>query len=483
MVRDAMAYCGAMPYRFLVAAAVLALATTARADALPAPVAQGLQRAGIPAAAASLWVQEVDAPRPAIAVNAGQPMNPASLMKLVTTFAALEMLGPAYTWRTEAHLAGPLAGGVLEGDLVLKGHGDPKLTVESFWLLLQGLRARGLREIRGDLVLDRSWFEPGNTDPSRFDGEPLRAYNVAPDALLVNFKAVRFLFAPDGPGRAVRVIAEPALANVELSATVRAVDSPCADWRGGIRHEVRAVEGRTLVEFVGAMSAACGERYWNLALLDHRDYVYGLFRAVWESLGGTLRGGVRDGAAPAAARPFAVAESPTAAEIVRDVNKFSNNVMARQVFLTLSAETTKLPGRADRSARAVQSHLASRGIDLPELVLENGSGLSRQERISAAGLGKVLVAAWRSPVMPEFVASLPLVGYDGTMRRRLRDHSAAGQGHVKTGLLAGATGIAGYVLDRNGRRVAMVFMVNHPNATAATAAQDAVLRWIHDGRP
>ncbi len=483
MVRDAMAYCRAMAYRFLVAAAVLACAIDARADALPAPVAQALQRAGVPAAAASLWVQDVDAPRPATAVNATQPMNPASLMKLVTTFAALEMLGPAYAWRTEAYLAGPLAGGVLEGDLVLKGHGDPKLTVERFWMLLQGLRARGLREIRGDLVVDRSWFEPGDTDPGRFDGEPLRAYNVAPDALLVNFKTVRFLFAPDGAGRAVRIAAEPALANVDLSATVRAVDGACGDWRAGIRHEVRVVEGRTLVEFVGAMSAACGERYWNLALLDHRDYAYGLFRALWESLGGTLRGGVRDGAAPAGARPFAVAESPTVAEVVRDVNKFSNNVMARQVFLTLSAETTKLPGRADRSARAVQNHLASRGVDLPELVLENGSGLSRQERISAAGLGKVLVAAWRSPVMPEFVASLPLVGYDGTMRRRLRDHSAAGQGHVKTGLLAGATGIAGYVLDRNGRRVAMVFMTNHANATAAQPAQDAVLRWIHDGRP
>jgi D-alanyl-D-alanine carboxypeptidase/D-alanyl-D-alanine-endopeptidase (penicillin-binding protein 4) len=204
---------------------------------------------------------------------------------------------------------------------------------------------------------------------------------------------------------------------------------------------------------------------------------------MWESLGGTLRGGVRDGAAPAGARPFAVADSPSAAEIVRDVNKFSNNVMARQVFLTLSAETLKLPGRADRSARVIQSHLGSRGIELPELVMENGSGLSRQERISAAGLGRVLIAAWRSPVMPEFAASMPLVAYDGTMRRRMRDAAAAGQGHIKTGSLAGVASIAGYVLDRAGRRVAVVFIVNHPNANASQAAQDALLRWVHEGRP
>ncbi len=464
--------------------AVLALAAAGvHAETLPAPVAQSLARAGIPPHAAALWVQEVDAPRPAAAFNATQPMNPASLMKLVTTFTALELLGPSYTWRTEAHLAGALADGVLDGDLVLKGHGDPKLTMEGFWLFLQGLRARGLREIRGDLVLDRGWFEVGSVDPARFDGEPLRAYNVAPDALLVNFKTVRFLFVPDGVGRAVRVVPEPALANLDLSATVRGVEGACGDWRSGLKLEVRPVNGRTLVEFVGAMSAACGERYWNLALLDHREYLAGLFRATWESLGGAWRGNVRDGLAPAGSRPFAMAESLTLAEVVRDVNKFSNNVMARQLFLTLSAETMKLPGRADRSARAVQSHLASRGLEVPELVMENGSGLSRQERISAASLGRVLLAAWRSPVMPEFIASMPVVGNDGTMRRRLRDASAAGQGHIKTGSLAGVASIAGFVLDRAGRRVAVVFIVNHPNAHATAAAQDAVLRWIHDGRP
>jgi D-alanyl-D-alanine carboxypeptidase/D-alanyl-D-alanine-endopeptidase (penicillin-binding protein 4) len=482
MLRDAMAYCRAMRLRLILLAMAMSCVAQARADELPAPVAQALGRAGIPAAAVGVWVQPVDAARPAVAVNASQPMNPASLMKLVTTFAALEILGPTYTWRTEAYLGGPLADGVLDGDLVLKGYGDPKLTMEGFWLFLQGLRARGVREIRGDLVLDRAWFEPVTADPGRFDGEPLRAYNVAPDALLVNFKAVRFLFSPEPPGRAVRVIAEPALANVEVSATVRAVEGACGDWRSGLKLEVRAVNGRTLVEFVGAMAASCGERYWNLALLDHREYLHGLFRSMWEAQGGILRGGVRDGSAPPGARPFAVAESPSAAEIVRDVNKFSNNVMARQVFLTLSAESLKLPGRADRSTRVIQSHLGARGIELPELVMENGSGLSRQERISAGGLGKVLIAAWRSPVMPEFVASLPLVAYDGTMRRRMRDQSAAGQGHIKTGSLAGVASIAGYVLDRAGRRVAVVFIVNHPNAAASQGAQDALLRWVHDGR-
>lgn len=465
------------------AVALLWAALPARAvsDALPAPVAQALARAGIPPGAVGLWVQPVDAQAPVVSANASQAMNPASLMKLVTTLAALEILGPAYTWRTEAHAAGPIVDGVLEGDLVLRGRGDPKLTMERFWLFLQGMRARGLREIRGDLVLDRGYFEPVAIDPGRFDGEPLRAYNVPPDALLVNFKAVRFLFVPEGPGGVVKVVPEPHLANVDLASTVRAAEGGCGDFRSGIRLDVRPAAGRAQVAFAGSMAASCGERYWNVALLDHRDYVHGVFRAMWEQLGGTLRGGVRDGTVPAGSRPFTTIESPAAAEILRDVNKFSNNVMARQVFLTLSAETLRLPGRADRSARAVQSHLAARGVDLPELVLENGAGLSREERISAAGLGKVLLAAWQSPVMPEFVASLPLVAADGTMRRRLRDHAAAGQGHLKTGSLAGVASIAGYLLDRTGRRFAVVLIVNHPNAHGSQAAQDALVRWVHDG--
>jgi D-alanyl-D-alanine carboxypeptidase/D-alanyl-D-alanine-endopeptidase (penicillin-binding protein 4) len=128
----------------------------------------------------------------------------------------------------------------------------------------------------------------------------------------------------------------------------------------------------------------------------------------------------------------------------------------------------------------VAAWLAARRLELPELVIENGSGLSRRDRISAAGLGRLLVAAYHSPVMPEFIATLPLVAYDGTMVKRLKSDGVSGQAHVKTGSLADVRSLAGYVLDRKGRRLAVVFFVNHPNAAAAQAAQDALLRWVHD---
>jgi D-alanyl-D-alanine carboxypeptidase/D-alanyl-D-alanine-endopeptidase (penicillin-binding protein 4) len=452
----------------------------ALADALPGPVAQALARAGVPQSAVGLYVQQVDAPRPTAIFNASKAMNPASAIKLVTTFAALDLLGPAYTWKTEAYLLGRLQGDVLDGDLLLKGYGDPKLTVENFWLFLRGLRARGLREIRGDLVLDRSFFDVGEHDPAKFDGEGLRPYNVGADALLVNYKAVRFFFLPGETAQGVSVVPEPKLAQLEVASSVALRDGPCGDWRAGLKYELQPNGAGARASFSGSMPSSCGERVWNLAPLPNNQYVLGIFKSLWQELGGALAGGVREGRAPAGAKPFAQFESPAAAEVLRDMNKFSNNVMARQIFLTLSAETLKLPGRYDRSARAVKSWLEGRNLDLPDLVIENGSGLSRADRISPEGMGRLLVAAYHSPVMPEFIATMPLVAYDGTMRKRMRLESVAGQAHVKTGSLNDVRTVAGYVLDRNGHRHAVVFFVNHPTAHLSQPAQDALLKWVHD---
>lgn len=458
----------------------LALAASAAAS-LPGLVASPLAAAGIPSASVAILVQEVSNAQPVLAHNVSQPMNPASTIKLVTSYAALELLGPAFTWRTEAYANGRIVDQVLEGDLVIRGMGDPKLTMENFWLLLRRLRARGLRDIQGDLVLDRSYFETREHDPGNFDSEPLRPYNVGPDALLLNFKTVRFTFAPDEDRGTVAVTPEPHPVQLDLASSVRLVEGPCGDWRARLKADIQSSGTAARVNFTGDYPLSCAEKTWNIALLSHRAYVSGVFRQLWRELGGTLRGIVRDGTAQPDARLLVTAESPALAEIVRDINKYSNNVMARQLFLTLSAEILKLPANTDRSAQIVHSWLARKSIALPDLVLENGSGLSRNERISAAGMGKILIAAWQSAVMPEFVASLPLVAYDGTMRRRHKHDAVAGQAHIKSGSLADVRAAAGYVRDAGGRRFAVVFLVNHANAAAAQPAQDALLRWVYNG--
>ena len=456
-------------------------ALQAAADELPVPVAQALKGAGIPVAATAFWVREVDAAAPRLAVNARAALNPASTIKLVTTFAALDLFGPAYVWKTEAFASGTLNDGVLTGDLHLKGGGDPKLTYDQFGRLLRQIRAHGIKEIRGDLVLDRGAFAVSAADPGRFDAQPLRPYNVAPDALLVNFKAVTLQLIPDPANKKMMVGMEPAPSNLDLvNQLTLGNGNGCGDWKERLRADIFSHGPTTRLVLTGAYPQSCGEQRWNIAVQEHPQFVLGVFLQLWAELGGTLTGGVREGVAPVDARPIAVLPSPTLAEVVRDINKFSNNVMARQLFLTLGMEAGRRPASAEDGDAAIRSWLDARGLAMPELVLENGAGLSRRERISAESLGRLLQAAWRSAVMPELMASLPVTATDGTMKKRLKQNGVAGQAHIKTGSLEGVRSIAGYVLDKSGRRWIVVFFVNHANAGAAQPAQDALLQWVYE---
>ena len=469
--------------RLLLCAALGATALRAQAqEVLPLSVAQALAAARVPASSVTAVVQELGSARASLSVNAAVPMNPASVMKLVTTFAALELLGPAYRWKTEAYAAGPLRDGVLEGDLVLKGMGDPKLDLEAFWMLLRALRGKGLREIRGDLVLDRSHFERANGDPARFDGDAFRPYNVQPDALLVNYKTLRFAFVPEPERGTVRLHVEPRPPALEVVNVLRLSDGACREGQA-FRELLKASfePARQRAIFAGQYPASCGEKHLNVALLEPNDHVAGTLKQLWAEIGGAWSGVARDGAVPPGTRPLHVHESPALTEIVRDMNKFSNNVMARHLFLTIGAESSGPPATAQKAFSAIRGWMARREIAAPELVMENGSGLSRLERISAGALAALLQAAWRGATMPEFAASMPVVAVDGTMRRRLKGDGVAGQAHIKTGLLAEVRSMAGYVLDRGGRRHALVMIVNHANAHEAQPAMDALLRWVYEG--
>jgi D-alanyl-D-alanine carboxypeptidase/D-alanyl-D-alanine-endopeptidase (penicillin-binding protein 4) len=447
--------------------------------ALPPAVAQALAAARIPPSAVAVVVQEAGANRNLLSVNASTPMNPASVMKLVTTYAALELLGPAYRWKTEVYASAPPTDGVLNGDLVLKGYGDPKLDLEAFWILLRALRGKGLREIRGDLILDRSFFEAEAGDPARFDGDPFRPYNVLPDALLVNYKSLRFLFYLENG--AVRIHVEPRPPALDVVNVLRLADGSCPEGRA-FRDLLKPTfePARQRAIFAGQYRLSCGEKDLNVALLAPNDHVAGTMRQLWAETGGTWTGAARDGQAPAGALLLHSHDSPPLAEIVRDTNKFSNNISARHLFLTLGAEAAGPPGSTQKALAAVKGWMAARKMPAPELVIENGSGLSRAERVSAASLAGLLQAAWGSPVMPEFIASLPIAGLDGTMRRRLKNDGITGRAHIKTGLLTDARSMAGYVLDRNGRRVVVVMLVNDANAHQAQPAMDALLRWVYE---
>ncbi len=264
------------------------------ARALPEPYAAALRAANVPQTAVGTMVLPLGtdaASGPlAISLNPSLPLNPASTMKLVTTYAALQLLGPAYTWRTEAFAAGALRGDVLDGDLAFRGGGDPTLVIERMWLLVQRLRTFGIRAIHGDVLLDRSAFALAPVDPGAFDGEVLRPYNAPPDALLLNFKAVTFGFVPEPDTRRVRVVAMPPLAGLKLPRSVPALDGACGDWRARLQADF---SNALAPLFRGGYPLACGERHWHVSVLDHTQYFDAAFRALWEGAGGAWTGTAR----------------------------------------------------------------------------------------------------------------------------------------------------------------------------------------------
>jgi D-alanyl-D-alanine carboxypeptidase/D-alanyl-D-alanine-endopeptidase (penicillin-binding protein 4) len=460
-------------------ALLLAFVAGATHAALPLQVRQAFAAARIPPGTVSVVVQEVTGRSPLFAHNIDKPLNPASAMKLVTTFAALDLLGPEYRWKTEAYLGAPLDGGVLHGDLIIKGTGDPKITIEQWQAFMRTLRDSGLEAVDGDLVLDRSFFAPMPHDPAAFDGEPLKPYNVGPDALLVNFKSVRFGFAPQTTGEAPVVLMEPALSAIAISATPKASAGDCGDWRTALGGVFLDRGTRAEVAFPGRYPAACGLREWWVSLLDHPVYVHSMFETYFRAAGGRFTGGWKDGKAPHDSRPFATLESPPLWDIVRDVNKLSNNVMARQVFLTLATVNAPPPANYAGAIDAVHRWIVKRNLRMPELVLDNGSGLSRRERISAGSLARLLLAADRSAVREEFASSLAVAAMDGTVERRFQNGTVAGQALLKTGTLDGVRAIAGYVIDRDGRRFVVVAVVNDASASRAQSALDYLVQWVY----
>lgn len=459
----------------------LFLSFVSAAAELPDTVAQALKQARIPQESVGIFIQPVTANKPLLTFNAEQSMNPASTIKLLTTYASLELLGPAYSWKTEAYTNGPIKNEVLDGDLILKGYGDPKLTLENFWLLLRSIREHGIREIRGDLILDRSRFNLPDHDPSQFDGDPTRAYNVGPDALLLNFKTIRFDFIPDIENKKINIRTEPQFPNLDIDNRLKLVTGECLEWNPKQLVTFRVKNSKVKAVFRGTYRTECGEKFWHIGFSDHTTYTHQVFKQLWKELGGILIGrNVREGKVSEHSKLIGSIESPALAELIRDVNKYSNNVMARQIFLTMGAEITGLPANPELSINVIKAWLKQKGMDFPELVIENGAGLSRNERISPRHMGELLLNVYASPLMPELISSLPIVAVDGTMKKRLIGLPIAGQGHIKTGRLEQVSAIAGYALDNRGQRYAIVCIINHPNAgNNSQLIQDALLEWIH----
>lgn len=480
--RDSGKACVHTRYRtLLLTALLLLLQGTVLADTrLPPGVQNVLDRRGIPADAVSILVTEIDTGKQVIRWHDETPRNPASTMKLVTTLAALDILGPSYQWKTEMYALGTVDGGRLDGDLLIKGYGDPFLVTERVWRMLRELSQSGLREISGDVVIDDSYFDVPWVDPGEFDQQPLRAYNVAPNALLMNLKVVRFWFAPDTATNAVRVVLEPPLENLRVENRLALADGSCRGYQRGISIVPRDDYATMVLD--GSFPNRCKNYALSRTALDHNAYAYGLFAALWKEGGNTLGGTWRKGVAPAGEKPYMTFPSEALGDIVRHINKNSNNVMARQLLYTLAAETFGAPGTEQGGRAVIDDWLAKKLPGADSVRLDNGAGLSRIARINARDFDRLLHFAWQQPYMPEFASSLALSGHDGTLRAKFNDRKLTGQAHLKTGSLDHVSAIAGYMQSASGRRFAVVALLNYEGVHRGPGEemQTALLRYLHD---
>src|SRR5690606_6461332 len=447
-------------------------------QSLPPEVQQAWRATRLPDASLSLVVHELGGGRLA-SVNATAARNPASVMKMVTTWAALSGLGPDYTWRT-AFYANPDARidaeGTLTGPLYLKAGGDPFMTMHEMWSLLRELRLRGVKNI-SELVVDRSRFGDVSLDPGAFDGAADRPYNASPDAMMVGLGTVRLVFMPDHRVGKWIPIVDPPMQGIRVQGELQWSNARCPG-SPNVSTNVRQLGRETVVEVAGTVAGSCGEFSLYRLALPQKMHFEALFRMLWKELGGTLGRGITEGRVPGNARLLAWHDSETLADTIRLINKQSNNVMARMLLLTLGAEQGSDGATPRTGAAAALNLLREQGVNISGWVLENGSGLSRHERLTAEGLSGMLELAWRSPLMPEFMSSLAIAGVDGTLRRRMRAEEVKGVAHLKTGTLRDARALAGYVLGASGRRYVLVALVNHERAPGTGKFLDTVVEWL-----
>ena len=428
-------------------------------------------------------------------------MNPASTMKILTTLTALDVLGPNYRWQTLVYTDGVIRNGTLKGNLYLQGTGDPKLTPESLAKLIKNLRTLGIQKIDGNLIFDRSAYDQDLLASNLIDGEALRSYNVQPDPLLYAFRTLSFQLGTNKAAQTPEISYTPELARLRIINQINLQAGSCEDWRKDLNFEISPESplvkaGASLLEwqatFSGSFPKDCQKALYNVVAFDPNTFLTLGFTAAWQLAGGEWlkppQG--KTGLVPSGFKPIVQYEGSSLVEAIFDINKYSNNVMARQVFLTLSLDQLGKPATIMNSEKIIQGWLQRQEMQFPELVLENGSGLSRIESISAMHMNDLLIAARTLPNGELFYKSLPMAGNDGTMRNRLLN-KVRGWLHlkiqpeirIKTGSLVDVKAIAGYVLSKSGKLYAVSSFINHPNAYRGQEAHDQLLTWLAEDGP
>ncbi len=388
--------------------------------------------------------------------NADRGLNPASNAKLVTTATALAVLGPEYRFATKFYApAGAWRGSELRGDLYIRGTGDPALVTEDLYRIARDLHARGLRKITGTVVVDSSYFDADGFPPGFEQKDEFASYRAPGGATSVNFNTHVVYMRPGA------TVGAPAVATVEPPVPCVVLENSvttAAGRKAPVQAESEVRGGKLHIQFTGTIGVDAGVASYRYPIHDPSQYAGEAFVAALRDAGIKVQGKkVGKGKVPAAADLVSTHRSQTLGTLIRGVNKHSNNFMAEQVLKSLAPE----PATADAALDVVRTHLSSLGINGSGLAVGNGSGLYDTNRVSASQLAQLLRAAYRDPrYASDFVASLPIAGADGTLRRRMRGDGTKRRVRAKTGTLNHVSALSGYAFLPDGRVLAFSILMN-----------------------
>ncbi len=411
--------------------------------------------------------------------NGSTPLVPASVQKLITTAAALHYLGPDYRFKTEILYTGSRKNGIVNGDLVVRGKGDPKLVPEQVWLIAERIKHLNINEVTGDLVVDGTFFDSLKTAPSWSRNHTQRAYDAMLGALSVSFNTVAVhVNAGEKVGDPLIVGLFPDSAYLKLVNKART----SAKGKGGVKARRSGGKGKIVISVTGSMKPGSKEKVIYLNVPDPLKYAGEIFREYFKRGGVSIKGAIRKAAAPENARLIYTHESEPLAVILRNLNKYSNNFLAEQIVKTLAAEVGKIPGSHKNAMKLISGFLAESGIDMAGAALADASGLSRSNRVTAKLITELLtVMNRRFDIGPDFLAALGIMGVDGSVRDRMSRSPAKSKARVKTGSLAGLSSLAGYVAGKGENLFAFAIFLNDNSCyyKDADRIEDAIVTAIH----
>ncbi len=417
----------------------------------------------------SIRVERLGSKGPIVSINETRPLNPASVMKLVTTKVAIDVLGLDFRWSTQVQRTGEIINQSLIGDLYFVGGGDPTLDIERFRRILEDVRAHGIKHIEGNIYVDRSRFSAPYHNPKIFDEAPTRPYNAGPDALLINENKFTLAFTPREGGQSVSITSTPPLS--KLVNELHLDSGTCIDWP---KHP--ATTERQII-FSGYFNESCEQKKWEYRFLNHQEYFANAFSSIWNALDGKHEGQILAREAPRDAVLIGTYISEPISAAIRKINKESSNVMARHLFLELGQQPSQ-ENRLHHARDTINKWAAENGLDTSSLFVDNGSGLSRYGRVTAKFIAAVLRQAWMDPSMPEFLSSLSIPGVDGTLENKFELTPLNSRSHLKTGFLKNVRAVAGYIHHDSGEVLSVVIIVNGETLTKDRNLADKILQLI-----